>query len=1360
MEHFMIKHIDGSTVPLQSRGAVSRITRATQTVELLGNDTIDFTIESAAKMTFSIGDKITIIGRDYTLNIPAKERKISENHFQYDLQFEGVQYDLSRASYNVNIDTTGSDVQGDSLTGDMKRFLDVLIANISRIFPGKWVLGTYPVDTEAMTLTFGETDNCLSVLQTLCGKFNQEFDIAINSNGTRTINIGQAGKTFGFTFQYGRGRGIYDLTREKVSSSNIVTRLNVFGSTKNITSKYRSTKLLLPGKIKALSFIEDTAAISKYGVWENTKNFDNIFPHRTGVVSALGDSVLKFVDSSMSFDLNEKEPDGVTTKYLLSGTAAKVHFNTEKLAGYEFDIHSYDHATKTFKIKSQTDENDYTFPSETSSAFQIGVGDEYILLDIALPQSYVDTAEAELLTAGTEYLAQNCQPKVQYSLTVDKFFLASIVGADAESNIFWVGDYIPIKDADIDVDKLIRIKGFTRDLLTDYSYNLTISDLSVTKSAYNRIISDLIDIDKIITINNLKDPARARRNYLNAQEVLGMVFDPEGDYYTDKIKPESVDTVMLSVGAKSMQFGLVGTVFQPNYGGNKNRIVYKGGILTHYAIVDANKVPRSWTLTDGDQTLLSDGQAYYIYAKCEKTGSGGSILFSTSQITVESDPSYYHFWIGVINSVDTSFNTRSIALTYGFTTINGRYVKTGRVESADGTTYFDLDNSEIGGRIVFTANGQEKTLEELGQEALDTKNYVDSTLQGIISDIQAQLDGQIEQFFYTYDPTTTNIPASDWTTTELKEAHLGDLFYNTSTGKVFRWIKNGTVYSWAELSDAEVAQALSIANDALALAKTKRRIFTTTPTMPYEVGDLWVQGTSGDIMRCITTRTSGSYSSSDWEKASQYTSDAALNTFIAGAYADQVTSFSNQIDGKIESWFQDSDPAAAWTTNDLKAKHVGDMWYSATAQLLKRYSTSYTWITIEDKKAVDAYALAGTAKDTADGKRRVFITTPTVPYDIGDLWTDGTNLRRCATAKTASQSYNVNDWVLATTYDNTKTTIDGGIVTSGTIQVAGDQASILAGITGQGTTAESVRFWAGASFENRTTAPYRVLQDGSVVMSKATVEGIIKAISGTIGGFEIGTGRIGVEQDANGLSILASLMKFSDANTWVGIGTNVLPATSGMRAVGRFENNEKQGYYVTRSRIDTYYSESEWINAGSPEPSQFYYDEFDNLERIEVTVYYQEWVTMPYSKGYGIIVNTEGSEENIAIDAIKGKIKSRCGGVLSWDTEYMGTAYTDSLELYIGKTNQFLFTYIGSSLLTVRLPASSFITANTSGNVSFLLTIAIGYYASNTIRLTSVTNGQLRDNNGNAVSYIDMAKGDTIMLRYYSGSYYIMSRMN
>ena len=130
-------------------------------------------------------------------------------------------------------------------------------------------------------------------------------------------------------------------------------------------------------------------------------------------------------------------------------------------------------------------------------------------------------------------------------------------------------------------------------------------------------------------------------------KVLNMVFDPEGDYYTDKIKPNSVDTLMLSVGAKSMQFGLVGTVFQPNFNGNKNLMRVKGGILTHYAI---EEMPRSWNLSDGDTTFLSDSQAYYIYAKVLKQGNTGTIVFTPQQIGVEEDAMNYHFWIGVVNS--------------------------------------------------------------------------------------------------------------------------------------------------------------------------------------------------------------------------------------------------------------------------------------------------------------------------------------------------------------------------------------------------------------------------------------------------------------------------------------------------------------------------------------------------------------------------------------------------------------------------------------------------------------------------------------------------------------------------------------
>lgn len=399
---------------------------------------------------------------------------------------------------------------------------------------------------------------------------------------------------------------------------------------------------------------------------------------------------------------------------------------------------------------------------------------------------------------------------------------------------------------------------------------MTISDTQTKGDITTRVISDLVDIDKVLTINNLKDPAQARANWRSSREVLNMVFDPEtGGYYKDKITPESVDTMMLSVGAKSMQFGLINTVFEPNFQGNPNLFKWKGGVLTHYTI-DPDKA-RSWVLADG-ATALQQNVPYYIYAVCNRDNSAGTMSISTTQHKVEESPNVYFFLIGILGSIDADTKVRAISLTYGFTTINGRFIKTGRIESADGKTYFDLDNSEIGGRIVFNSNGEEKTLEQLDQDA------------------------------------------------------------------------------------------------------------------------------------------------------------------------------------------------------------------------------------------IDAAIAASTAQDTADGKRRVFVATPTTPYDIGDLWVNGSILRRCATAKTATQSYNVNDWVVAVDYDNTKTVIDGGLVTSGTIQVAGDNASILAGITGKGTTDDAIRFWAGASFKNRATAPFRVQQNGKAIATnlhisgESTFAGELKGASGSFYG--------------------------------------------------------------------------------------------------------------------------------------------------------------------------------------------------------------------------------------------------------------------
>ncbi len=1312
--NIIITQPNGNRVPMQNRRTATGITSAKQNWGLNAEDTVDITIESPFPQTYNIGDKITVFGRDYKLNRLPSVKKTGMHQFQYTLQFEGVQYDLFRITYDLTIDTTTNelqDVQGDTLTGNLHRFMTVLIANANRVFPGKWKLGACPDTIGDKTLTFGESDNCLSVLQNLCGQsnFNVEFEI-VQSNGVYTVNLYErVGQTLPFTFEYGKGRGLYDLHRENVSSSNIVTRLKVYGSTENITSKYRADRLCLPGKTKGQSYIEKPEMIAKYGIFEGRKNFDDVKPTFTGSVESVVDT-FSFIDKKFPFDLNATNASGETL-YLINGVSAKIHFNTGNLAGYDFEVKSYDHATHKFTLLKTTYDRGDVFPSETSMAFQFGVGNEYKILDVAYPSDIEAEAEAKLAEVGNKYYDQNCQPKVQYGLSVTKAFLEKLVGTnDSVTNFFAPGDFLHVVDADIDVDKAIRIKSFVRNILDPYDYTLTISDITTNATITNRVISDLVELDKIVTINNLKDPTRARANWRSSREVMNMVFDPDGDYYTDKIKPGSIDTLALSVGAKSMQFGLLNTVFQPNYNGNPRLVKWQGGVLTHYTIKEESAV--SWVMADGQTTLTGNNSAYYLYAKCERNGNAGVFIFTTNQIKVEDDVNYYHFLVGTLSSIDPELNVRSLALTYGFTMVNGRFIKTGRIESADGTTYFDLDNSEIGGRIVFSSNGQEKTLEELGKESLENKDFINNTLPGILSEIQSQLDGQIEQFFETYDPTLTNAPAKDWTTNQMKENHLGDLFYNTESGKVFRFIKNGSVYSWQVLQDSEVAQALALANDALALAKTKRRIFTSTPYTPYEVGDLWVQGGSGDIMRCKTSRATGSYTSSDWEKASKYTDNTELNKFINGTYNNAITDLTNQIDGKIETWFQTTDPASSWTTTAMKAKHVGDMWYHSTQKKLKRYSSSYSWVNIEDQKAIDAYEAANNAQDTADGKRRVFVSTPYPPYDIGDLWVNGKDLRRCQTKKTQGQSYNVNDWVVAVDYDNTKTVIDGGLVTSGTIQVAGDNKSILAGMTGQGTAANSIRFWAGASFENRATAPYRVMQDGSVVMTKATVEGVINAISGYIGGFRIQQGQIGYgsssEQDTTrGLALLNNFIRFYNGSQRTLVGCL---SSLGYPYNALFELSGDMGTTVEIHR-DGY--------SGNDE------------------VWYKP-------KALAVFGN----------QLINGKLAV-------FEKGYIGEAYSDSLENYIHLTHSYVFHSISSSYREVRLPKLAPIWNDLGGMRTFSLHIQITWLGNkNRIRLSGVDGGHLVDNNANrpngGYGWIDMAQGDSVILRAYASDYYLV----
>ena len=308
------------------------------------------------------------------------------------------------------------------------------------------------------------------------------------------------------------------------------------------------------------------------------------------------------------------------------------------------------------------------------------------------------------------------------------------------------------------------------------------------------------------------------------------------------------------------------------------------------------------------------------------------------------------------------------------------------------------------------------------QNAIDSaKIYADNTFVDKTTHtadyayLEGLIDGSISTWFYDYIPSLINLPASDWTTDELKNNHLGDVFYDNTTGSAYRFALISSVYQWTPITDSAVTEALQKANDAQDTADGKRRVFVVEPTVPYDVGDLWSGGISGDLKVCKTPKLSTEvYSIDDWENASKYTDDTSLTTFVDDIYTVDKNDLLTQIDGKIESYFTSTDPNT-WIEAD-RLKHNGDMWYNASTKLLKRYNgTTNAWELIEDQKAIDAYTNAQTAQTTADGKRTVFVSQPTTPYKVGDLWDDGTssNLKICKVEQLTGD-FDASDWSYTT----------------------------------------------------------------------------------------------------------------------------------------------------------------------------------------------------------------------------------------------------------------------------------------------------------------------------------------------------------
>lgn len=219
--------------------------------------------------------------------------------------------------------------------------------------------------------------------------------------------------------------------------------------------------------------------------------------------------------------------------------------------------------------------------------------------------------------------------------------------------------------------------------------------------------------------------------------------------------------------------------------------------------------------------------------------------------------------------------------------VNADWINAGAitVTDADGNIIFsvDMDTKSVYLDGSVQIGGGKSLNQTFANYLQESKDYSDGklsdyaeTVTGSLGELQDQIDGQIETFYYDYEPTLQNKPASDWTSAAERKKHIGDLFFNKTTGYAYRFMQDGATWGWTLVQDTDITKAMKAAENAQDTADHKRRVFVTKPQPPYDIGDLWSQSENegGDILTCTVSRAKGaSYVRSDWQKLNKYTDD-------------------------------------------------------------------------------------------------------------------------------------------------------------------------------------------------------------------------------------------------------------------------------------------------------------------------------------------------------------------------------------------------------------------------------------------------------------------------------------------------------
>lgn len=713
---------------------------------IMGEHSLTLKFSLPEYIEFPIGTWCEYMAVKYTLEVPANFKKHGNRNFEYTLLMQSVQVQLGRYKLRNTVDKRLKF----SMCATPKEFLKTIVDNLNQRDDG-WSVGDCIVSTEK-TIAFDHS-YIDAALQSVADTFNTEWEIVGKVIHLKKVEYF---KDDPLPLSYGKGNGfVPGLGRSTESESRPIEIMFAQGGSKNIDrSKYGAPELLLPKsqtlEYEGRTYISDAEGYSiqrkdkplKYKT-EDSLDCSEIYPSRVGTVSKV-----EVIDEANNFYdvIDDSIPENLDyNDYLIEGENMTIIFQSGMLAGNDkaFEL-KYKHAERRFEIVPQEIDGQ-TMPG---GVYVPRVGDTYAIFGCMLPDAYVCDNASQ---TGASWDMFRETAKALYEKEDVKFtFTGELQGMWAKRN--WlkvggklvVGGYVLFSDNQFAPEGIpIRITGIKDYPTSPYSPTIELSNDVQGKSLSSTI--DEIQNGNVIVEDNDKEIIRfTKRRFRDAVETMKMLEDALLENFTSSITPITVQTMAMLVGDESLQFRFVDSSLRPiqyhiTYNQETKQLIAPATILQHMTLgIDTITSDRSkteykhWNIKGYTSPVLDKlSQQYYFYAKVP-TGTGeGEFVLSPTAISMDDVSGFYHLLVGLLNSEYDG--ERSFVTLYGFTEVLPGRITTDKIVSADGTTYFDLANSVIGGRIKFrSTNGTEKDLSEFEDDV--NGNYADLKKNAVLKE--------------------------------------------------------------------------------------------------------------------------------------------------------------------------------------------------------------------------------------------------------------------------------------------------------------------------------------------------------------------------------------------------------------------------------------------------------------------------------------------------------------------------------------------------------------------------------------------------------------------------------------------------